>query len=159
MKKLFFISLMSFLIAGFIEPSNGQDLTSQQKSTIEKQVGTIFHEMVKAAENLDYDQLSKGVDDRYHAGFIVNGSYFTQYDSLISSLKARSQGATRQSIVITKEKITVLSDSIVLLTAYGDSKIDLSSGSSFTVKFYWSFVYKKTGDNWKVIQSHQSTVR
>lgn len=62
----------------------------------------------------------------------------------------------KQSIAIQKEKVTVLSDTIVLLTAYGEAKIDVSNGSSFSANFYWSFVYEKTDNNWKVIQSHQS---
>jgi len=159
MKKLFIISLMTFLITVSIDHVNGQELTSQQRSIIEKQVDVVFHDMVKIAENLDYDKLSKGVDDTYHAGFIINGSYFATYDSLITVIKAKSQGATRQSITIQKEKISVLSESIVLVTALGDSKVEVSSGNSFTTKFYWSFVYKKMGNNWKVIQSHQSVAR
>ena len=159
MTKTLTISLTCFLILGFVEQSNGQNITNQQKSMIEKQVDSVFHGMIKAAENLEFDKLSKGVNDKYNAGFITNGSYFTQYDSLINSVKTKSQCVTKQSITIQKEKITVLSDSIVLLTAFGDTKIDVSSGNSFTAKFYWSFVYEKINNNWKVIQSHQSSVR
>lgn len=159
MKKTLTISLICSLTLGFIEHSNGQNITNQQKLKIEKQVDSIFHIMVKAAENLDYDKISKGVDDRYNAGFIINGSYFTQYDSLINILKTKSQGGARQSITVQKEKITVLSDSVVLFTAFGYSKVDLSSGNSFTVKFFWSFVFEKINNNWKVIQSHQSSNR
>ena len=159
MKKTLTISLICLLSLGFIEYVNGQNLTNHQKSLIEKQVDSVFHFMIKAGENLDFDILSKGVDDKYHAGFITNGSYYTQYDSLINSLKTKSQGVTRQSITIQKEKITVLSDSIVLITAFGVAEIDVSSGNPFTVKFYWSFVYEKINNNWKVIQSHQSGIR
>lgn len=159
MKKALAISLTGFLMLGFIELSTGQNITNRQKLKIENEVGPLFHSMVKAAEALDYDKISKGVDDRYHAGFITNDSYYMRYDSLINILKARSQGAARQTITIQKEKITVLSDNIVLLTAYGNSNIDLSSGKSFSVKFFWSFVYKKIDGNWSVIQSHQSNIR
>lgn len=159
MKIKLTILLICFLTLGFIEQSNGQNITNQQKSLIEKQVDSVFHTMVKAAENLDYDKISEGVDDRYNAGFITNGSYFTQYDSLINILKTNLQVGARQSITIQKEKITVLSDSIVLLTAFGDAKVDLNSGQSFTIKFFWSFVYEKINNNWKVIQSHQSNNR
>jgi len=159
MKKALAISLTGFLILGLIEFSTGQNITNRQKLKIENEVGTHFHTMVKAAEALDYDRISKGVDDRYHAGFITNDSYYMRYDSLINIFKDRSQGVARQTMTIQKEKITVLSDNIVLLTAYGNSNIDLSSGKSFSVKFFWSFVYKKIDGNWSVIQSHQSNVR
>jgi len=159
MKGTLSVSFIFLLAIGFIEQINGQDISIQQKSMIEKQVDSVFHVMIKAAESLEYDRLSEGVDDKFNAGFIVNGSYFAQYDSLINSLKYRSRGVLNQSIALQKEKITVLSENIVLLTAHGISKIEASSGNSFEVKFFWSFVYEKINNNWKVIQSHQSGIR
>ena len=159
MRTIVIISLIGILSMGFINQSTGQNISTQQKSRIEKQVDSIFHCMLKAAENLDYDILNQGVDDKYSAGFITNGAYFMRFDSLLNILKTRSQGITKQSITIQKEKITVLSENIVLLTAYGDTKVDVNFGNSFTAKFYWSFVYEKIVGNWKVIQSHQSSIR
>jgi len=46
-----------------------------------------------------------------------------------------------------------------LLTACGDAKIDVSSGNSFSMKFFWSFVYEKINNDWKVVYSHQSNDR
>jgi hypothetical protein len=159
MNKTLTISMICCLYLGFISHSSGQIISDQQKLVIEKQVDSIFHGMVKAAENLEYDKLSEGVDDRHHAGFITNGSYYAQYDSLIRILTAKSRGVTKQTITIQKEKISVLSKRIVLLTACGDTKVEVSSGDQFTVKFYWSFVYEKNKGAWKVIQSSQSSTR
>jgi hypothetical protein len=136
----------------------GQDVTSPIKLKIEKQIDSAFHDMIKAAENVDYEKLSKGVDDNNHAGFIINDVYFATFDSLLNKLEERSQGV-RQSITIQKQKITVLSEKIALLTAYGTAKIDINNGNTFTVKFYWSFVYQEIGNKWKVVQSHQSGSR
>ena len=156
MKKTLTIALASFLIFGFIQQSNGQNLTSLQKSMVEKQVDSVFHAMIKAAEKLDYDKLSTGVDDRYNAGFIVNAVYYTKYDSLANLLKANIRDVARQSIIIQKQKISVLSDKIVLLTATGKANVEINSNQSFSTNFLWSFVYQKFGNEWKVIQSHQS---
>ncbi len=159
MTKTFSFALIGFLLFGLIEYSNGQNISNQQRTKIGEQVDSLFHSSIKAAERLNYDQLSMGVDDKYHAGFISNGTYYAQYDSLVNIAKARSQGVAKQSITILKKKITVLSESIVLLTAYGDTNVELSDGNTFTSKFFWSFVYAKTGNDWKVVQSHQSGIR
>jgi hypothetical protein len=156
MKTALTISLISLLLLGFNGQSEGQFLTNLQRSKIEKQVDSIFHTMVKAAENLDYHKISFGVDDKYNAGFIVNNLYFAKYDSLINILKTNLRSGTKQSITIQNKKITVLSDNIVLLTSFGDADIVLNTGQSFNVKFLWSFVYEKINNEWKVIQSHQS---
>jgi hypothetical protein len=127
-----------------------------QISRIERQVDSVFLSTVKAAENVDYDKISKGVDDRHNAGFIVNNSYYPKYSSMIEILKANLRSGTKQTITIRDKKITVLSDRIVLLTASGSSSVDLNNGQSFNVNFLWSFVYEKLSNDWKVIKSHQS---
>ena len=159
MKKIVTVSIICLLFHGYTESLRGQELSSQQKARIERQVDSVFHSMVKASENLEFDKLSQGVDDSFHAGFIANNSYYSNYDSLVNLVKLRSKGLSKQSVTILKEKITALSESIVLLTAYGDASIELNGGNAFNVKFYWSFVYHKADNNWKVIQSHQSNVR
>jgi len=30
------------------------------------------------------------------------------------------------------------------------------NGQTFNVKFFWSFVFEKINNNWKVVHSHQS---
>jgi hypothetical protein len=156
MKKLLTIAIMCILLFGILKQSEGQNMANQQISKIEKQVDSVFHSMIKTAEKLDYDKLSKGVDDRNNAGFIVNGTYYSEYDVLANLLKANVQDGSKQSITITKEKITVLTERIVLITASGNANVQINSNQSFTSNFLWSFVYEKIGDEWKVIQSHQS---
>lgn len=158
MKTTLTIAFFCVLACGFNAQSKGQNLTKLQISTIEKQVDSIFQTMVKAAENLDYDKISLGVDDRHNAGFMVNGSYYKTYDAMIAILKANTPSGANQHIAIENKKLTVLSDSIVLLSASGETHVDLNTGQSFNAKFLWSFVYEKINTNWKVIQSHQSRV-
>ena len=143
----------------FIGNSMGQKLTDQQKEKAEADVGAIIKTMVKSAEILDYDALSKGVDDQNHAGFIVNNGYYANYDSLTNLLKGRAGGVSKQQIAFQKQKITALTENVVLVTAIGDSTIDLANGTQFQIKFYWTFVYQKIDGQWKVVQSHQSSTR
>lgn len=157
MKKVLLIAAgIFFMVMGECGQSLGQTLKSSQISMAERQVDSVFHASVKAAESLDYNKISKDVEDKYHAGFITNGTYYAKYDSLIGVLNGRPLTASRQTIQIQREKITVLSDRIALLTASGESKVDLNSGNTISVKFFWSFVYEKISGNWKVIHSHQS---
>ncbi len=159
MKNTLTTFLIGLLIFGCIQLSNGQSMTNQQKSIIEKEIDSIFQTMVKAADSLNYDKINTGVDDKYNAGFIIGGAYYAKYDSLISFLKSRPQDGSTQRISVKQEKISVLSDRLALLTASGESRVNLSSGSSYTIRFLWPFVYEKTGNEWKVIQSHQSGAR
>lgn len=156
MNKLLTFFLITLLFPGMYHKSNAQPLSGKQETAIKSQVNTLFREMISYAEKLNYDKLGEGVDDRYHAGFLVAGNYYTDYDSLIVVLKPGLKGLKKQRIEINSQKITVLSDHTALLTATGISTAELTDGRTFDTKFLWSFVYEKFDGDWKVIQSHQS---
>jgi len=159
MSNMFCFALIAFLLIVPTQKSFGQSLSNHVKEKIEQRVDSIFHRMIKIAENLDYEQLSQGVDDKHKSGFIINGVYYSQFDSLINDLKAKSERAIKQSITILNEKVTALSQNIVLITANGISNVEINDGNHNASKFFWTFVYEKDGHDWKVIQSHQSNIR
>jgi hypothetical protein len=159
MKKTLTLSLIYFLLSGFIVKLHGQNTVKEHTLQNEVQIDSVFHGMIKDAENLAYTNLARGVDDSNHAGFISNEFFSLSFDSILTIAKSKAQGVKRQDITIQKEKITVLSDRIALLSAAGITKVEIESGNPFTVKFFWSFVFEKYNNTWKVIQSHQSTYR
>ncbi|MFN8207884.1 MAG: nuclear transport factor 2 family protein [Bacteroidales bacterium] len=155
MKNYFTTILLSMLVSGAITSVEGQSLTDAQKAQIEKEIDSAFTLSVKAAETLDYDKIALGVDDRHQAGFITNGRYFADFNSLLQTAKDNATPGLRQQISFQQKKITVLSNSIALLTATGESKLNTSTGTVY-ISFFWTFVYEKIKGDWKVIQSHQS---
>jgi len=159
MKKITFVLLAAVFLVCNSKYLSGQELSSSKKSVIEKQLDSLFQASIKAAEKLDYDKLSLGVDDRLSAGFISNNSFYPSYDSLVNLAKTKAQGVLGQSIKVLGKKITVISENLALIAAYGDTRVALSDGRQFELKFYWTFVYCKINKNWKVIQSHQSSQR
>lgn len=159
MKNSVTVVITGLLLFILIPTSRAQNISLQQKAIIEKQVDSIFTSMVKIAETLNLDKLSTGVDDAHRAGFISGGEYFNSYDSLLLVVKSNSGNLKSQKINIQKQKVTVLSENIVLLSAAGEATAERSNGNTFSVSFFWSFVYEKINGVWKVIQSHQSTTR
>jgi hypothetical protein len=155
MKKSFSILFFCFLLIGLINISKGQ--TEKSFPAIEKEVETAFQKSIKAAETLDVPKLINVVDDSQHAGFISNGTYFSDFDELANILKSREQDSVKQTITVQKKKITVLADNIALVTASGLTKIEINGGNPFDINFFWTFVYMKINNEWKVIQSHQSS--
>ena len=60
---------------------------------------------------------------------------------------------------IDEKRITVLSEDAAILAVSGKTKAESTSGQEFSTPFAWTFIYRKTGDQWKVIHSHQSNPR
>ena len=158
-KKTVAAIFFGLILPGLCYIANGQSLSAEVAKRIIDEVDSEFTIMVKAAETLDINILYSGVDDRLKAGFITNGNYFSDFSRLMEDFKSKLGGISGQKIVLEKKKITPLSEHFALLTATGESTVSLSSGSPFSNRFFWSFVYEKIGNNWKVIQSHQSGER
>lgn len=157
MTKPVFLTLLLVSVISFNSKLASQSISESKIELIQNNVDAVFKEMIGLAEKIDYDGLSKGVDDKYNAGFISNGDYYTEYSELIKVLKPAAKGISSQAISLKDKKITVLADNLVLLTATGKALIIPDNGNSFEIKFQWSFVYEKIDGVWKVVHSHQST--
>lgn len=159
MKTIIMMLFIASMAIGSISTAKAQRLSDSKKSSIEKEIDAVFNTAVAAAEQMDIEKLNKTVDDRHRAGFITNGNYYPEFDVLMNNFKSRAQNVNGQKITVKTKKITVLSDDIALLTASGETLIDLASQEPITAHFFWSFVYQKIDNEWKVIQSHQSNAR
>ena len=157
MKKSLFSLLFCFLLIGLFNISNGQTVISKSNPAVEKEIDAVFNKSLQAAESMDVPKLVSCVDDTQHAGFISNGNYYNNFNDIANILKSREPGSIKQTITVEKKKITVLAENIALVTASGLSKIEVNGGNPFEVNFFWTFVYEKINNEWKVIQSHQSS--
>ena len=148
---IFFLSLItcSFII-------RAQELTEKQKKEITTELQTVFQDNIRTGENLDIQELTRAVDDRYKAGFITNGNYFPTFDSLMVGYRQNIRGISGQKINIHKKNITILAADLALISAVGKSQVYLITGGMFSVAIAWTFIYKKINNSWKVIYSHQS---
>lgn len=156
MKNLITKTLICFLFIGFIQITHAQTVKEPTNTRIEKEIDTAFLNLIQAFENFDIEKIALTVDDRHKAGFITNGVYYSQFDSLIADIKAKNPGTLKQKITVQKKKITVLAENIALLSAYGDTKIIVDANNAFTFNLFWTFVFEKIDNKWKVILSHQS---
>lgn len=145
------------LFIGLFNITNGQTLPIKSNPGIEKEIEAVFLKSIKAAESLDVPKLVDCVDDSHHAGFITNGKYFDDFEEIANTLKSREPGSVKQVITVMKKKITVLTENIALVTASGVANITVNDGNPFNSNFFWTFVYQKINNEWKVIQSHQSS--
>ena len=156
MKKSFLSVFFCFLLIGLFNITNGQTVPFKSNPAIEKEIDAVFLKSIKAAETLDVPKLIDCVDDSQHAGFITNGNYFNDFEEIVNTLKSREPGSVKQSITVIKKKITVIAENIALVTATGVANITVNGGNPFSSNFFWTFVYQKINNEWKVIQSHQS---
>lgn len=159
MKKLITISVLCVLMLLIVNTAYAQNLSDKQRIKIENELEKVFEEALRDGEKLDVDRIASGVDDRRKAGHIINGAYYSTFDSLMTVFNSGIQNTDRQVYSINKKKITALTKNLAIVAAAGKATIYLSTGQSFIVHFAWTFVYEKTDRGWKVIHSHRSSPR
>ena len=136
-----------------------QRMCEKKQSRIIAEVETAFEDNLKTGQNLDADKLSESVDDSPGAGHILNGVFFTSFDPVLQQTRSGMQGLKSLQYEIKNKRITVLSKNAAVAAVSGKVVAESTSGQKFTNSFAWTFVYRKTGDQWKVIHSHQSVPR
>ena len=136
-----------------------QHMSDAQKGAIEETVQSLFEQNIAASEKADLDSLVTSVRDTHNAGFITNGVFYPSFDSLIADVRPGFSRLKGQEITLSDKRITALSPNVVLVTAHGNFAAADKANNTFEGDFAWTFVYAKTGDEWKVIHSHQSSPR
>lgn len=136
-----------------------QEATNSQRQKITFEIDSLFTKSIKAAEAVDAFNISANVNDSLKTGFVDNGLYFDSFSTLMEGFKQGIKAIDSQKLDISNKKITVLSDNSVLLTASGNSTLNLSDGRVIYSKFSWTFVYLKISGAWKIIHSHMSNPR
>ncbi len=159
MKKLTVISILGALMLMIINTAHARNVSDKQRIKIENELETVFKEALETGEDLDVDKLIVSVDDKYKTGHLVNGVYYSTFDSLMTDFKSGIQNLERQEYNILKKKITVLTKNLAIVSAAGKATIYLSNGQSFIAGFAWTFIYENTDNGWKVIHSHRSSPR
>jgi len=149
--------LTGFLIFGVYGYAFTQGLSKDLINKIENEIVHQFDKSIKAGEKLDVAGISENVNDSLKTGFIDNGFYFDSFEELMVGFKSGIQGLEYQEMNIDTKRITVLSESNVLLTAHGDFSAKIVDDRILTGKFAWTFVYSKINGKWKVIHSHMSS--
>jgi len=151
--------ILFFIFIGFVKHSKGQAISNHQKAKIEVQVNSLFLHNIIPSRHLGFYQFSKSIFDQFKAGFISDGNPFVYYDSLINNLKSKSKGIAKSIMAIWKEKITERFVCYVLIIAFGKANVEIFNCNIFIVNFFFSLVCDKTGNDWKVIPSYQSSIR
>jgi hypothetical protein len=159
MKKLITVSFLISMIFLGVNTAYSQKLSEKQRIKIESELEKVFEQALKDGEKLDVESIVSGVDDRRKAGHIVNGAYYSTFDSLMAVFTSGIRNTDRQEYSINKKKITALTKNLAIAAAAGKATVYLKTGQSFIAGFAWTFIYENTGRGWKVIHSHRSNPR
>jgi len=137
------------------ETSDQCTLTDQEKTEIASEIESIMDDFFNP-NTLDYEKhISLRADDEDYL-FAGDGAIlFTDYDSYIEGVKGAfdgMQGWTK--LELTKSHIYVLAMDAASCTVEFEGAFLNLDGDTITHNGCWTFVFKKSGNEWKVVQEN-----
>jgi hypothetical protein len=152
--KLIFLVL---LIVCFSCGTNNKPVSDAQKEKIKGEVKEVVNNMIKGAEEANFDKMIEPLYDSPYFVFYTNGLTFNYQDVL--AMKSAFDQVLNQKITIIDEKYTFLDNSSVIYTSDITSAVNYKDGHSTLLEpEALEFIFKKIDSKWKIIHYCDSYV-
>jgi hypothetical protein len=153
---LFLVSVMCLVIFTVsCETSNQCELSEQEKTEIDSQIEGILKDFFNPS-TLDYEShISLRANDEYYL-YAGDGAFvFTGYDSYKEGVKAAFDGMQGwAALELTKTHVYVLAKDAASATVEFEGAFVTLDADTITHNGCWTFVFKKFGNEWKVVQEN-----
>ena len=148
---------MLLLIVSFSCGTNNKPVSDAQKEKIKGEVKEVVNNIIKGAEEANFDIMIEPLYDSPDFIFYTNGLTFNYQDVL--AMKSAFDQVLNQKITIIDEKYTFLNNSSVIYTSNITSAVNYKDGHSTLLEpEALEFIFKKIDSKWKIIHYCDSYV-
>jgi uncharacterized protein (TIGR02246 family) len=123
---------------------------------IENAVLETSAQMTRAAENLDADRLFSFMLPNDRGSIVQYGNVLLTREQALAQTKENLRGISKLEYRWKQQYVTVVSPTVALLVAEGESHVTTGQGETFSTPFAQTLVLVLTGGQWKVLHAHQS---
>jgi uncharacterized protein (TIGR02246 family) len=150
------------LIGGFLfwsEPQPASSLSAAERAVVEKSILETSAQMTEAAEDRDIDRLFGFMLDTDRGSVIQNGRVLLTRTEALEQTKKNMSGISSIQYRWKQQHVTVVSPTVALLIAEGESSATTEQGQSFTAPFAQTVVFVLNDGRWRALHAHQSSPR
>lgn len=126
------------------------------RAAIEKAVLETNARMTSAAQALDADRLFSYMLENNNGSVVQSGNLLLTREQALAQVKENFRGISKLEYHWKQQHVTVVSPTVALLVAEGESQATSEQGQTFSVPFVQTVVFVLTGGEWKVLHAHQS---
>jgi uncharacterized protein (TIGR02246 family) len=144
----------SLLLAG---PPDERTMTESDRAAIEQAVLAANAQMTRAAEDLDADRLFSFMLDTDKGSVIQNGNLLLTREQALARVKNNFRGIRKLEYRWNQLHVTVVTPTVAILVAQGDSSATTGQGETFGTPFAQTLVFVLRDGQWKVLHAHQSS--
>jgi hypothetical protein len=134
-------------------------MTQSEREAIEISVLAISDKMTEAGEARDVERLFSFMLDTEKGSVIQNGRILLTRPEARNQVKATMGGIRSIRYIWKQRHVTVVSPTVALLVAEGESAVTTEQGQQFTAPFAQTVVFVLTDGSWKALHAHHSAPR
>lgn len=153
--KLFLFTLL-FIIpaASFCQHNQTFD-----RNTIEKNIKSLGHDVVRDLNELDTVGLMSHFHQSESTLFVIDGMKMKGYGQIRAGLGFHTAQIMERELIILDQSVEVLSPDMAIQVVEFTDEVTPREGETATSKGTWTSLYKKMDDGWKVVMVHESHQR
>ena len=137
----------------------GPKLSDTERAKIESEIKAGVQAIVAAVNALDADKAFAHFSSSPDFREATNGSLTSSHEALLAKYREAYAKLRSQDRRVADEHITVLSPDLAMYTAGGTFLLTDKSGKSTPpIPIAWTFLWRREGTQWKVVNAHQSFV-
>jgi len=158
MKIKLFAALAFFLLSGFVSQKS-VPATSQDQESVKKEISEAVKVIFQSLESMDAEALSHSYADSPSFAFVTTDGSVVGLAESTNHHAAWFNSLSSLKVTPASENFVFLPDNTVICTWQG--KFNMTSKAGMKVKidrFTVTFIFSKTGNHWKVIYQHSSSL-
>jgi hypothetical protein len=152
--KLIVLASVPLLLAG---PQDERAMNESSRGAIEKAVVEVNAQMTRAAQDLDAGRLFSFMLDTDKGSVIQNGNLMLTREQALAQVKNNFRGIGKIEYRWKQQHVTVISPTVAILVAEGESSATTQQGETFGGPFAQTVVFVLTGGEWKALHAHWSS--
>jgi uncharacterized protein (TIGR02246 family) len=152
--ELMVLASAPLLLAG---PQDERGMNDASRGAIEKAVVAVNAQMTRAAQDLDAGRMFSFMLDTDKGSVIQNGNLLLTREQALAQVKNNFRGVRKVEYPWKQQHVTVISPTVAILVAEGESSATTEQGETFGTPFAQTVVFVLTGGEWKVLHAHWSS--
>ena len=151
--------LAAALIAGFSYAGAGPQLSDVEKAKVESEIKTSVASFVASVNAVDADRAFELFSASTDFREATNGVIDTSREAVLAKFREVYATLRSQDRKLADEHIVVLSPDLAMYTAGGTFALTDKDGKSTpAIPIAWTFLWRREGGRWEVVNAHQSFV-
>lgn len=130
--------------------------TEVDQETVKKEIQDQFNSCLQQINQLNAGAWSEYYSRDEFVSAIVGTDYYATRSAWVDLINNYFSMRERQHVELLEIQITALAPDLAIMTSQEKMELWLKNGENFKAKHFFTMIWKKEQDGWKILHSHES---